>query len=85
MATVSSDSFYVWLKTNPVVLLFAVLFVGIFISLFTMNVDDSTISRGEMIAISISLLSGFVAFYFGIELLSLQQELHEYRDELKEK
>jgi hypothetical protein len=85
MATVSSDSFYVWLKTNPVVLIFAVLFMGIFISLFTMNVDDSTISRGEMIAISISLLSGFVSFYFGIEMLSLQQEVHEYRDELKEK
>jgi hypothetical protein len=82
MVAVSSDYFLYWIKNNVGALLFAVVFVGIIISLIFIDVTSPEISRGDVLCIIAASFSAFVSFYFGIELLATQQELREYKDAL---
>jgi len=84
MTAVSSDSLKVWLKHNLVVLGIGIFYIGVCIFVLFLKVDTETISTGEMFAFIGTLSSGFISFYFGVELLALQQEVREYKDQIEQ-
>jgi hypothetical protein len=81
MVAVDSDSFVMWLKRNPVVLLFVVICTGIMISFPFFNVYKE-FSTGESIIFLVCFLCCLISLYFGIEMLAMQQEINEIRVEI---